>query len=84
MEYKKNKVSSNKNLTADERDNLKNLLKFTVDWLYAPVDEDFENTLYFMNEDLNQNFKYYLNKNFSDKSKYGIRLKKSISSINEI
>ena len=66
---------------SDERENLKNLLKFTVDWLYAPVDEDLENTMYFLHEDVEDQFNKYLARDMNNKFKYGIKLKKSINSI---
>ncbi len=37
-----------KSYNLEDRENLKELVKFYSDWLYSPVDEEVENKLYFL------------------------------------
>jgi hypothetical protein len=54
-----------------------NLIIFYSDWLYAPVDEEIENKLYFIDIDDKENLEEYtkdkLQKIYEDGKTYGIR-----------
>jgi hypothetical protein len=74
----------NKQYNIEERTNLIDLIKFYSEWLYAPVDEELENKLYFISADngilnlypeLNEKFNS-LNINERDNFQFGIRNKK--------
>ncbi len=74
-----------KSYNLEDRENLKELIKFYSDWLYSPVDEEVENKLYFLDacqsekseqilfDKLKENF----DKNSKDNSKklvYGVKI----------
>jgi hypothetical protein len=64
-------------LSKEERIKTIDIIKFYSNWLYAPIDEDIENELYFIDLDDKNNIEEYckvrLDKIYKPGKTYGIR-----------
>ncbi len=79
LEEDKNIIKEDRAILLSKEDRMKtiDIIKFYSDWLYAPVDEEIENKLYFVDLDDNNSIEKYckdkLDKIYEPGKTYGIR-----------